>query len=358
MAYVLVAVMFFILGYLTFYFIYRKTLLAVKEGRELLRRREEEYKAYIDSSEGHILNRFIDSLNDLQREVDEVDRKVKATIQVVRETSQVLEGSQSELHKATQLIDESSRVVSDSLQNVESISSQLDMAAQSLASNVEVLSQTISTIEYSTSEAETSLLKVEKSIGDEVRHINEDSARLKELERAVGDIEAIVDHIESIAGKTKLLSLNASIEAARAGEAGKGFSVVAMEIRKLADSSRLAAEEVRETVKRLVELIHDAYSISLSRIEDVSKLRELVIATNDKVRMIMDSIEKVDIMGSDLAAVSQELSASVTEVSDSIKRINNTMDSLVHSIRHLSSVEQGIDKIRNMIGDIRSSLEA
>ena len=76
-----------------------------------------------------------------------------------------------------------------------------------------------------------------------------------DLERAIADskrvqeIDTLTEEILSISSQTNLLALNASIEAARAGEAGKGFSVVAEEIRELADHSRLAVDQIRKVTE-------------------------------------------------------------------------------------------------------------
>src|SRR5690606_28450645 len=73
------------------------------------------------------------------------------------------------------------------------------------------------------------------------------------LEEKVKEIGGVMETITDISSQTNLLALNASIEAARAGEHGKGFAVVAEEVRKLAEMSARATEEVKETVLQLQE---------------------------------------------------------------------------------------------------------
>lgn len=71
---------------------------------------------------------------------------------------------------------------------------------------------------------------------------------MEELTSKMKEIESIIFTINSISDQTNLLALNASIEAARAGEHGKGFAVVAEEVRKLAEQSSQATEQVRHTI--------------------------------------------------------------------------------------------------------------
>ena len=80
---------------------------------------------------------------------------------------------------------------------------------------------------------------------------NELGHDIENVKRRSDDIEHIIDTINEISAQTNLLSLNASIEAARAGEHGRGFSVVADEIRKLANQSMEAANEIKNIVDNI-----------------------------------------------------------------------------------------------------------
>ena len=86
----------------------------------------------------------------------------------------------------------------------------------------------------------------------DVREVVRTSAdQVQELARLSEPITAFIDLIKQISSQTNLLALNAAIEAARAGEHGRGFAVVAEEVRRLADSSAAAAEDVAKTVQHI-----------------------------------------------------------------------------------------------------------
>ncbi|GEM_PF-1398897 len=298
-----------------------------------------------------------DTLKKLRVRVDELERLVSEVSDTTHSVSDRLGNQRERLHNAIKTVEEYSGVVSKAMDGINTISSELEMAASELAASTEKLSYAISDIEKSTVSAEKGLVDVEQSIKVEMEHVIEDTTRLKHLEEATAKISGIVNEMEKIARQTKLLSLNASIEAARAGEAGKGFAVVALEIGKLADESAKSAEDVRNTVDNLISLIRLAYSQSQQRVGDIEGLSELIRISNEKMRNIMDAIERIDMMGSDLAAVSEELAATTSQVSDSIDDANVSMENLSQTITYMSDMERYLADIKQEVDSLMDSLD-
>lgn len=174
------------------------------------------------------------------------------------------------------------------------------------------------------------------------------------LDMKASTITDIIQTITSIAEQTNLLALNASIEAARAGEAGRGFAVVADEIRKLAESSSEAADEIRN-------IIVDIQSVSK---ETVSVMNEVTDMNEQQNAALVDVNASFDKIFNSVEGISKQIET-VTEELESLDSSKNNLVTAVNNISAISEetaaateeVEISMDEQTNAVEQVALSAE-
>jgi len=181
--------------------------------------------------------------------------------------------------------------------------------------------------------------------------------RIQELGRSSEKIGAIVYTITEIASKTNLLALNAAIEAARAGEQGKGFAVVAAEVRRLAERTSEATQEISSIVGSIQSETQNAVE-AIGR--GTGEVEQGVSKTRDSHRSLMEIISRSDEVGqmvSQIAAAAsqqesatQQINRNVAEISRSVMASTAAADQTSAACNHLSSLASDLHRT---VGEFR-----
>jgi methyl-accepting chemotaxis protein len=163
---------------------------------------------------------------------------------------------------------------------------------------------------------------------------------VNELQRASEKITTFVAAIQGIARQTNLLALNAAIEAARAGEHGRGFAVVADEVRKLADGSARAADEVATTVRHIQHQVDSVVATMASGFSKVAGVEEASKGAESAFEEIVASVAAVREAAMRVAAAADANRAAVLTVDGAVRSVGATAESHAASAEQVSAAAQ------------------
>ncbi|HEV7370078.1 HAMP domain-containing methyl-accepting chemotaxis protein [Arenibaculum sp.] len=234
-----------------------------------------------------------------------------------------------------QLVRSFETAVSQSLRTVTSAATQLDATAQDMsqiaeettreagssAAAAEQTSANVQTVAAASEEMAASLQEISRQVATstavatqavrEAEQTNATVSGLAEAARRVGDV---VQMIQSIAGQTNLLALNATIEAARAGEAGKGFTVVASEVKSLANQTARATEEISAQIAS----IQAATGTAVAAIQGIGGT---ISSINEVAAAIAAAIEEQGAATGEISRNVQQAAAGTQEVSRNVAQV-------------------------------------
>ncbi|MBI4848400.1 MAG: methyl-accepting chemotaxis protein [Nitrospirae bacterium] len=290
------------------------------------------------------MNKLKDSLNIMKRELAEITQQVSCAIHRITDVSGNLLASSeviardtkdqvSNTVKVASAVEMMSVVVYDVTRNSGMAASSAKEAAVLAVKGGEVVAETI------------------KGMNNISRSVKESADTIEALGTRSQQIGEIIKVIDDIANQTNLLALNAAIEAARAGEQGRGFAVVADEVRKLAERTTSATNEISGMIKSIQQETQNAVSSMHSATKEVESGVNMANQADDSLKQIVASVQDVMDMVQQIDTAAKQQSSTGEDVSTDLQEISNEN-------QRTADVAQKYYGMTLELGDITQELKA
>ena len=257
---------------------------------------------------GNGFNLFVQKIHDVVAEVGCVTREVAAAATEIAASSEEMSQGMSDQNDQVTQISASIEQMSTS---VVEVARKSDEAANNAAESGKVAQEGGAVVGQT--------IEGMRAISDAV---SAGAASVAELGKRGEQIGKIIDVINDIADQTNLLALNAAIEAARAGEHGRGFAVVADEVRKLADRTTKATEEIGESIKAIQTETSEAVERMNAGTDQVAAGVQNATEAGESLKRIVNGAQEVAGMIQSIAAAAEQQSAASEEVSRNVESVS------------------------------------
>jgi methyl-accepting chemotaxis protein len=182
-------------------------------------------------------------------------------------------------------------------------------------------------------------------------------ANMQALGAQAENIGGVMNVISDIADQTNLLALNAAIEAARAGEAGRGFAVVADEVRKLAEKTMSATQEVSSSIGAIQQSTRTNIEAVDSAVKSIMTATHLADSSGDALKEIVSLAAASSSVVTSIATAAEEQSATSEEINRSVEEINNVVGETSTGMIQASSAVQELSRMAQELRRVMEGLK-
>ena len=323
-----------------------------------------------------------DEFGDVARKLYDMRKTANQFFQSIGKSSDQLSEASEELTKNSMETAQAAVEVADSVtgtseaalrqqNDIDNANEHVARIAASMEEMKKKAAQAVANSEQAAAQAVSGSEEIVASV-KEIKNVEQAAQMSAELVDKLGarsqEIGTIVDTISGIASQTNLLALNAAIEAARAGEHGRGFAVVAEEVRKLAEQSQTAAQQIAELIGAIqadtasaVDSMQGGSTAVEEGVKSVENLRSTFTRIKELIEGVSHEVETMSASIVDAARQAEEITNEMKSVGDSSHRIAAEMKTVSGGAEGRSASSEELasasDSLAKMAQEMRESLK-
>lgn len=269
-------------------------------------------------------------------EVAEGNLVAELKIESRDEVGQLLENFKvtvDKIHEVVEKVNQGSDVIATTSEQLSSSSQEMSQSSNEQASSIEEVSSSMEQMAANIQQNTDNSHEADRISAKVVESIQKVGAASQESLLSIKNIADKINIVSDIAFQTNILALNAAVEAARAGEQGRGFAVVAAEVRKLAERSKVAAEDIVALASKSVSTTTTANELMNSIIPEIERsakvVQEIAAASNEQnlgTDQINSAIQQLNQITQQSAAASEEMATSSEELASQAEQLREIVN--------------------------------